>query len=71
MPAILQAVLAFVYVAVVVVVLYRVLRQWLTGEEPVDPMILIANALSALVVFAVLGILHAIAAWYGVVAPLK
>ena len=70
MPAILQAVLAFVYV-VVVVVLYRVLRQWLTGEEPVDPMILIANALSALVVFAVLGILHAVAAWYGVVPPLK
>jgi len=71
MPAILQAVLAFVYVVVVVVVLYRVLRQWLTGEEPVDPMILIANALSALVVFAVLGILHAVAAWYGVVPPLK
>ncbi|MBM3226678.1 MAG: hypothetical protein FJZ47_23175 [Candidatus Tectomicrobia bacterium] len=66
MEGILKAVLALVYVVVVVVVLYRVLRQWLTGEEPVDPMILIANALSALVVFAVLGILHAVAGWYGI-----
>lgn len=70
MQGILAAVLAFVYVVVAVVVLYRVLRQWLVGEEPVDPMLLVANALNALVVFAVLGILHAVAAWYGVV-PLK
>ena len=70
MQAILQAVLAFVYVVFAVVVLYRVVSRWLAAEE-VEPLHLIANALNALVAFAVLGILHAVAAWYGVVPTLK
>ncbi len=69
MVPIFQAVLAFVYVAVAVVVLYRVISQWLGGEG-VDAMHLVANALNALVVFAALMILHAVAAAYGVAPPL-
>ena len=70
MSDILKAVLAFVYVVVAVTVLYRVISRWLAGDE-VEPLHLVANALNALVVFAVLGILHAVAAWYGVVPMLK
>ena len=70
MQGVLAAVLAFVYVAVAVAVLYRVVARWLAGDE-VDSLHLVANALNALVVFAVLGILHAVAAWYGVVPPMK
>ena len=70
MQGVLAAVLAFVYVAVAVAVLYRVIARWLAGDE-VDSLHLVANALNALVVFAVLGILHAVAAWYGVVPPMK
>jgi hypothetical protein len=70
MQGILSAVLAFVYVVVAVAVLYRVISRWLAGDE-VDSLHLVANALNALVVFAVLGILHSVAAWYGVVPPLK
>ena len=53
-----------------IAVLYRVVSRWLAGEE-LEPLHLVANALNALVVFAVLGILHAVAAWYGVVPLLK
>ena len=70
MQAIMQAVLAFVYVVFAVVVLYRVVSRWLAGDE-VEPLHLIANALNALVVFAVLAILHAVASWYLGGAPLK
>ncbi len=70
MPEILKAVLAFVYVVFAIAVLYRVVSRWLAGEE-LEPLHLVANALNALVVFAVLGILHAVAAWYGVVPLLK
>lgn len=70
MQAILTAVLAFVYVVFAVAVLYRVVSRWLAGDD-VEPLHLVANALNAIVVFAVLGILHAVAAWYGVVPPLK
>ncbi len=70
MQGVLQAVLAFVYVVVAIAVLYRVASRWLAGDE-VDSMHLVANAFNAIVVFAALGILHAVAAWYGVVPPLK
>jgi len=70
MQGVLQAVLAFVYVVIAIAVLYRVVGRWLAGDE-VDSMHLVANAFNALVVFAALGILHAVAAWYGVVPPLK
>ena len=70
MQGVLFAVLALVYVVVAVAVLYRVVSRWLAGDD-VEPLHLVANALNALVVFAALGILHAVAAWYGVVPPFK
>ena len=71
MQGVLAAVLGFVYVVAAVVVLYRVVGPWLTTGAEIEPLQLIANALNALVVFAVLGILHAVAVWYGVAPLLK
>jgi hypothetical protein len=71
MVGVLAAVLGFVYVVAAVVVLYRVVGPWLTTGAEVEPLHLIANAFNAIVLFAALAILHAVAASYGVVPPLK
>ena len=65
MMPVMQAVLALVYVVVAITVLYRVINTWLTVDG-FDALHQIANALNALVVFAALAILHAVAAAYGV-----
>jgi len=70
MVPVIQAVIAFLYVVVAVAVLYRVVSQWLADGAEFNAMHQIANALNALVVFAALMILHAVAAAYGVAPPL-
>ena len=69
MAGIITAVLMFLYAVVAVAVLYRVLDTWLHSDD-VNSLAHIANALNAIVVFVALGILHAVAAAYGVAPPL-
>ncbi len=64
-----MAVLTFVYVVAAVAVLYRVVTAWLDGA--MNPQQLLGNAFGALAVFVALGILHTVAATYGLVPPLK
>ncbi len=70
MMSVIQVVIALVYVVAAVVVLYRIVNVWLT-HDGFDAMAQMANALNAVVVFAALMILHAVAAAYGVAPFLK